>query len=273
MSNTPPILSLCFCSSSQEASSHANCRLVPNRKQGGVGRIEGQGLARPTGDGLGQNTMAQRPYRIIDRRPGRRLYPQPTEAPVPPALAPPASGSIISDIFVPTAEQRAILHARFDHGDIVKIEAVAGSGKTSVLRTLVHTHANRGRVLYLVFSKALQVTESQYMTGADMHGTVSVATLDSLAWQHTQQCHGGRVVPVLGLSAEDVRFEPPAFAKVVSKTIERFAQSVDECITTAHVPGRRPPGRPATGSARTQWPGDPTASLTSGLVAACCTHN
>jgi len=198
--------------------------------------------ARPTGDGLRQNSMAQRPHRIIDQRPGRRLlYPQLTEAPVLPALAPPASGSIIPDIFVPTAKQRAILHARFDHGDIVKIEAVAGSGKTSVLRTLVHTYANRGRVLYLVFSKALQVTESQDMTGADMHGTVSVATLDSLAWQHTQECHGGRVVPVLELSAEDVRFEPPAFAKVVSKTIERFAQSVDECITTAHVPRRLPP--------------------------------
>ena len=111
----------------------------------------------------------------------------------------------------------------------------------------MHTYANRGRVLYLVFSKALQVTESQYMTGADMHGTVSVATLGSLAWQHTQECHGGRVVPVLELSAEDVRFESPAFAKVVSKTIERFAQSVDECITTAHVPRRlqpRPNGLP-----------------------------
>ena len=143
-------------------------------------------------------------------------------------------------MFVPTPEQRAILKARFVSGDVVKIEAVAGSGKTSILRKLVHSHANRGRVLYLVFSKALQEVENQYMASSAADGTVFVSTLDALAWQHTVDCHGGSVVDVLTLRAEEVRYESTVFAKAVAETIEVFAQSIDQCVDITHVSSRLP---------------------------------
>jgi len=176
---------------------------------------------------------------VVDRRPGRRLYPPTT--PLSPVVARVLSptASIISDTFVPTQEQRAILEASFGLGDVVKIDATAGSGKTSVLRSLVHIHANRGRVLYLVFSKALQIAERNHMTCPAGKG-VTVLTLDALAAQHTAELHGGRVSSTLLLSAEDVRYEPPAFAKAVADTIDAFANSVDHCVGVGHAPSRLP---------------------------------
>ena len=184
-----------------------------------------------------------------DRRPGRRLSPRSNEQVPAPYSVPAVCTSTLWDsgFFEPTAEQRAILDHHYDTGDVAKIEAVAGSGKTTVLRKLVHTHALRRCTLYLVFSRALQVAESLYMGCTANSNTVTVATLDSLAFQHTRQHHGGRVVSVLAISPEDVRFEPHAFMQAVSETIETFAQSIDLCIDAEHVPARLP--RRADGSA------------------------
>jgi hypothetical protein len=164
----------------------------------GVLRLSLLGMANRTG-GVG---MANRTRGVVvDRRPGRRLFPPTT--PLSPVVARVLSptASIISDTFVPTQEQRAILEASFGLGDVVKIDATAGSGKTSVLRSLVHIHANRGRVLYLVFSKALQIAERNHMTCPAGKG-VTVLTLDALAAQHTAELHGGRVSSTLLLNAE-----------------------------------------------------------------------
>ena len=76
----------------------------------------------------------------------------------------------------PTDEQKNILEAR---GRVLRINARAGTGKTTTLRMLSGEHADK-RILYLVFNKkAREDARSKFP------GNVTVKTLHSLAWWYS----------------------------------------------------------------------------------------
>ena len=76
----------------------------------------------------------------------------------------------------PTQEQQAVLDAP---ERLIKINARAGTGKTSTLRMLAKKHAN-SRILYLVYNKKAQ-TEARSI----FPGNVTVHTVHSLAYRST----------------------------------------------------------------------------------------
>lgn len=84
-------------------------------------------------------------------------------------------------IMEPTEEQKAILKAK---GRVIRINARAGTGKTTTLRMLANEHADK-KILYLVFNrKAREDAQSKFP------GNVSVKTVHSLAWGYVGRDYG-----------------------------------------------------------------------------------
>lgn len=81
----------------------------------------------------------------------------------------------------PTEEQKAILKAT---GRVIRINARAGTGKTTTLRMLASEHADK-EILYLVFNKkAREDAESKFPRN------VRVKTVHSLAWGYVGRDYG-----------------------------------------------------------------------------------
>lgn len=75
----------------------------------------------------------------------------------------------------PTEEQKAILKAK---GRVIRINARAGTGKTTTLRMLANEHADK-KILYLVFNrKASEEAQAKFPEN------VTVRTVHSLAWRY-----------------------------------------------------------------------------------------
>jgi len=79
--------------------------------------------------------------------------------------------------FTPTPEQQAI----FDHDGDMKVEAVAGSGKTTTLVHYTKTRHPTSKILYLVFNKSAKVDALNKFRRADVCN-VHVQTAHSLAY-------------------------------------------------------------------------------------------
>jgi F-box protein, helicase, 18 len=82
----------------------------------------------------------------------------------------------------PTDEQKAILSS---HGNI-KINAVAGSGKTTTLVEIAKRQKPAARILYLAFNRSVRL-EAQRRFGQCGLPQVEVQTAHSLAWYHVMR--------------------------------------------------------------------------------------
>jgi F-box protein 18 (helicase) len=82
-------------------------------------------------------------------------------------------GLELQEVMKPTEEQKAIVHAA---GRVIRINARAGTGKTTTLHMLAREHADK-KILYLVFNrKARDEAQSKFPEN------VKVKTIHSLAW-------------------------------------------------------------------------------------------
>ena len=98
-------------------------------------------------------------------------------------------GNIRVDGFPPTAEQRQILDL-VSTGAITKIEAFAGTGKTSTLKAIASAYPKK-RFLYLAFNKAIQKEAAQTFPH-----NVSAKTAHSLAFRAVMMMDGYRNIRV-----------------------------------------------------------------------------
>lgn len=89
-----------------------------------------------------------------------------------------------------TSEQQAILET---NGDL-RIDAVAGSGKTTTLIEYARTRPPDSRILYLAFNRTVREEARRKFTEAGMSG-VDVETAHSLAYRHTRHLRQGDVRP------------------------------------------------------------------------------
>lgn len=142
-----------------------------------------------------------------------------------------------------TPEQAACARY-FVTGESLKINALAGTGKTTTLRYLAHKGSPRGgRMLYTSFGKKI-VEEAKDRFPSE---TVKVSTNHGLAFAHTGRAYaaanrllgrvsGTELIERLGL--RDATFAPHADAKTgafgVIETLGRFCQSADKRITLRH---------------------------------------
>ena len=94
-----------------------------------------------------------------------------------------------------TAELAAIVAASVGEDEILKVCAVAGSGKSTALREYAAARPHTA-CLYLTFNKPAQADQEAKFAAAGL-AHVRVATLDALAYEATRWLHGGCVAPLL----------------------------------------------------------------------------
>lgn len=146
--------------------------------------------------------------------------------------------------FKPTEEQDAALQA-FLKGHSLKINAFAGSGKTSTLQLLANATGARGQ--YLAFNKSIVADASEKFPAS-----VDCSTSHSLAFRAapsgykrdisklTNKCTAKQLVEVLDIKrrrfGEKHAITPDSQGYLYLETIRRYAQSSDDEIGMQHVP-------------------------------------
>lgn len=143
----------------------------------------------------------------------------------------------------PTEEQRNCL-ALFNSGASMRIEAAAGSGKTTTLRYLMTDGARRGRTLYTSFGKkTVEEAKARFPQGVDVRTNHSLAfRTTGSRWQRLGRLEGRITTRALAelWGWSDRVFAPFApmhvGAHAVLRTIDTFCQSADPFIGREHVP-------------------------------------
>lgn len=146
--------------------------------------------------------------------------------------------------FKPTDEQDAALQA-FLKGHSLKINAFAGSGKTSTLQLLANATGLRGQ--YLAFNKSIVAD-----AGEKFPETVDCSTSHSLAFRAapsgykrdigklTNRCTAKQLVEALDIKrrrfGDKYAITPDSQGYLYLETVRRYAQSADEEIGPQHVP-------------------------------------
>ena len=74
----------------------------------------------------------------------------------------------------------------------IKINAVAGSGKTTTIIEYAKAQPKSARILYLAFNKSVKLEAGKKFADKGL-GNVKVETAHSLAYKHTVQRHGYKV--------------------------------------------------------------------------------
>lgn len=145
----------------------------------------------------------------------------------------------------PTEQQSAALDAFATEGTL-RINAFAGSGKTSTLQMLAHATKRRGQ--YIAFNKSI-VTDAK----TKFPDTVNCSTTHGLAYRATASAIGANNEKMTGkLSAQKLAevlelkrawrvderhvLQPRSVAYLILDTVRRFGQSGDDVILDCHVP-------------------------------------
>jgi len=128
-----------------------------------------------------------------------------------------------------TDEQKAIIATTGD----LKINAVAGSGKTTTILEYAKTKPHNKRLLYLAFNKSVKLEAERRFQAAGL-GNVQVETAHSLAFHHTVKGKNYKVTPgyktyqlaeALGLSGYPDKHAAYIIANHVSKFAACFCNS------------------------------------------------
>jgi hypothetical protein len=163
-----------------------------------------------------------------------------------PRSAPQGSAQAVTrQKYKPTVEQVAALDG-FGTGGSLRINAFAGSGKTSTLQMLAHSSDRRGQ--YIAFNKSI-VTDAK----TKFPQTVNCSTTHGLAYRAIAGGFGGNNEKMTGrISAQKLAdvlelkkgwrvderhsLPPRSVAFLILDTIRSFGQSGDETILDRHVP-------------------------------------
>lgn len=129
-----------------------------------------------------------------------------------------------------TSEQLAIIQSNTD----IKINAVAGSGKTTTVIEYARTRPERSRILYLAFNKSVKLEASHKFSQKGMR-SVKVETAHSLAYKNIVYKHGYKVkstgyqtseiVELLGIQGTGEKHMEYILANHVSKFMAYFCNS------------------------------------------------
>ncbi|KAJ8245470.1 hypothetical protein GJAV_G00271090 [Gymnothorax javanicus] len=139
-------------------------------------------------------------------------------------------------VFQVTHEQQQILNHNIQPGQVVKIMAFAGTGKTSTLVQYAR-HRPHLRFLYVAFNKSTAIEAQQRFPG-----NVDCRTIHSMAfaavgksYQHLKKL-GSNIYPFSVAWVLPKGLGGFVNAKVVTQTINAFFASADTHITIDHVP-------------------------------------
>jgi F-box protein, helicase, 18 len=136
----------------------------------------------------------------------------------------------------PTEEQAEIISTDLRPGQVMVVDAVAGSGKTSTLEMYVDAHP-RKKFLYLAFGKA-QADEAKAKFGPN----AECRTTHSLAFRETGAPYAKNRQKGLGSEPrgkaimEPLKINFPWMANMTIATLSRYLQSADLEIGPQHLP-------------------------------------
>ncbi|XP_065183658.1 F-box DNA helicase 1-like [Sycon ciliatum] len=137
-----------------------------------------------------------------------------------------------------TSEQLRILQTRPVRGDVIKITAFAGTGKTYTLEQMIRKWASPSYyILYVSFNKSIQEEAAKnFNTFVDvqcrtMHSLVHARYPFDLELKDLHY-RLGAIRDLLGLDARGA-------AKIVVQTVKSFMASADTEISRRHLPGTR----------------------------------
>jgi F-box protein, helicase, 18 len=130
-----------------------------------------------------------------------------------------------------TPEQIAIINSSGD----IKINAVAGSGKTTTLIEYAKARNNQGRILYLAFNKSVKIEAERKFAEAGVTN-VQIETAHSLAFHYTVKGTGYKVkkeggyrtaeiAEILGLNGYDQKNVEYVLANHINKFTTYFCNS------------------------------------------------
>lgn len=143
----------------------------------------------------------------------------------------------------PTEEQQAIIDAGCS-GESFTVDAVAGSGKTTVLN--MTSRAMGTGILYLVYNtEAAKDAKKKFPTNVDVKTTSALAYGDYREL-YQERIFGPRIparetARILGLShplelGENLLIPPDFLARYAMETVERFCHVADVNVSEKHVP-------------------------------------
>jgi len=126
---------------------------------------------------------------------------------------------------------QAISSVQLGPGEIMKIGAVAGSGKSTALREYAGAHPQP--TLSLAHSTAVQEDQEAKFAAAGL-AHVTVLTLDALAFQATMPLHDGEVASTLLVRSEHVDFQSDAVAMTRAELQLYIPQSVHGWLSACY---------------------------------------
>ena len=157
-----------------------------------------------------------------------------------------------------TEELEAVVSTDIAAGDTLKVEAMAGSGKSTALRIYAERRPEL-QILYLTFTEAeAREKQADYKRRGLSH--VCVSTLHARAFQATFELHCGEVVNQLLLNADSIAKLtcsssldwPAARRHALRRVLERFLSSAAEELGDAHLTGESAPAG-LLSAARAVW--------------------
>jgi len=132
----------------------------------------------------------------------------------------------------------------FKTSSSLKINAFAGTGKTSTLVAIAKSTSKSG--LYLAFNKSIAAEASaKFPRSVDCRTTHSLAFRTIAGRYHgdmaklTQPLHGNRVAHLLQIEemvVGNITLTPRSLAYLTAKTVQRFCQSGNDKVLVRHVP-------------------------------------
>ena len=137
---------------------------------------------------------------------------------------------------IPTSEQQEVIQTRLEAGQVMIINAIAGSGKTSTLQMYVD-HYPEKKFLYLAFGKA-QADEAKQRFASN----AECRTTHSLAYRETGIPYAKNKAKGLGSEPRSktvmgpLNINVPSVAQMTIATVSKYLQSADFSIGTSHLP-------------------------------------
>lgn len=136
----------------------------------------------------------------------------------------------------PTREQAGIIKTRLKPGQVMVVNAVAGSGKTSTLKMYVDAYPDQ-KFLYLAFGKAqADEAKARFAKNAECRTTHSLAFRET-GVPYAQNKRKGLGSEPRGKAIMDpLKIQFPWMANMTIATLSRYLQSADPEIGTQHLP-------------------------------------
>ncbi|WP_327072059.1 UvrD-helicase domain-containing protein [Kitasatospora sp. NBC_01302] len=167
-----------------------------------------------------------------------------THTPAPLAPLPVEAPAVVREVagMRPTAEQAAIIDACASGVDLV-VEAGAGTGKTTTLR--MAATLMKGRGLYIAYNRSIAQDAKKVFPPHVQCSTAHSLAYRSHGHQHKDRLRRRvpaqrtaellRIVEPLRVNA-DLVLAPAALAQLAADTVDAFAHSADQEVTSRHIP-------------------------------------